>query len=304
MNHDRWFALPVEGDGGEAPGNRVTVVSRIAVVGAGQMGVGIAEVSARAGLDVTVLDVDQAAVDRGRARLEDSLERGVRRGKLDESDRYAALQRVAFVDDRGALDRADVAVEAVVEFETVKREVFTELYQRLPDALFVSSNTSLLSIQKLARATTRRNACLASTSSIPCRSSTWSRWFRPLSSCPSTAALAEAFVTDLLRKTAIRAPDRAGFVVNALPIPHACARLLEMGPTAEEEIDEGMIKGCHHPMGLLAQADLLGLDPLLAVSESLYQEFDDPFCSPPSLLRRLAERQVWASPTIPTCRTG
>jgi 3-hydroxybutyryl-CoA dehydrogenase len=112
-----------------------------------------------------------------------------------------------------------------------------------------------------------------------------------LATSDQTSRLASRFVSEVLGKSVIRAPDRAGFVVNALLIPYLlCAiRMLEMGPTPPQEIDRGMVNGCHHPMGPLALADLIGLDTVLAVSGSLYEEFHDPFYSSPPLLKRMVE---------------
>jgi 3-hydroxybutyryl-CoA dehydrogenase len=286
-----WFALPPEGESSQALIEKLSRLSRIAIVGAGQMGLGIAEVCARAGLDVTVLDAEQAAVELARARLEDSLERALSRGKVDQAGRDAALERVVFSSDWGVLDGADAAVEAVVESEAVKRQVFGELDRRLPDAQFLASNTSSVPIMKLARSTGHPDRVLGLHFFNPVPVMDLVEVIPALSTATSTVTLAEGFVRDILQKTAIRAPDRAGFVVNALLIPYVlCAiRMFEAGPASRDEIDDGMVKGCHHPMGPLRLADLIGLDTVLAVSESLYEEFHEPFYSAPPLLRRMVE---------------
>jgi 3-hydroxybutyryl-CoA dehydrogenase len=289
MEGERWFAMPLGEDVEEpAPWRDVR---HVAIIGAGQMGVGIAEVSARAGLEVTVIDVDSRALEMAKERLSNSMEKAVRRGKLDEQSLGATLRRVAFSADWGLTDGADAAFEAVVESEQVKREVFKELDRRLPDALFLASNTSSVPIMKLARATDRPDRVLGLHFFNPVPVMDLVEVVPALSSSRETVALAEGFVRGVLGKAAIRAPDRAGFVVNALLIPYVlCAvRMVEMGPASKEEIDRGMVKGCHHPMGPLALADLIGLDTVLAVSGSLYDEFHDPFYSAPPLLRRMVE---------------
>jgi 3-hydroxybutyryl-CoA dehydrogenase len=285
-----WFSLPPDGEG-DAVAKRLRSLSRIAIVGAGQMGLGIAEVCARAGLEATVLDADPAAIERGRERLRESLDRALAGGKIDPDECRGAIDRVAFSADWRALDGADAALEAVVESEAVKRDVFAELDRRLPDAQFLASNTSSVPIMKLARATEQPERVLGMHFFNPVPVMDLVEVIPALSTSDGTIKVAEAFVRDVLRKTAIRAPDRAGFVVNALLIPYLlCAiRMLESGAAGREEIDEGMIKGCHHPMGPLRLADLIGLDTVLAVAESLYDEFHEPFYSAPPLLRRMVE---------------
>jgi 3-hydroxybutyryl-CoA dehydrogenase len=203
----------------------------------------------------------------------------------------AIVARVMFGREWSLIDGADVAVEAVSESEAIKREVFRELDRRLPDALFLASNTSSVPIMKLARATQRPDRVLGLHFFNPVPVMDLVEIVPALSSSARTLALADGFVRGILGKETIRAPDRAGFAVNALLIPFVlCAiRMLEMGPMSKEEVDRGMVKGCHHPMGPLALADLIGLDTVLAVSESLYDEFHEPFYSAPPLLRRMVE---------------
>jgi 3-hydroxybutyryl-CoA dehydrogenase len=284
----RWFALPAEGDG--ADGDRPTV-ERLAVVGGGQMGAGIAEVTARAGLDVIVLEVDDAAAARASARIGANLERASRSGKLTAAESAAVLERISFTSDAGALDGADAAVEAVVEDEVEKRRIFALLDRQLPDAVFIASNTSSVPIMKLASATARPERVLGLHFFNPVQVMNLVELIPSLATDDRVMAIAHGFVSQVLGKTAIKAPDRAGFVVNALLVPFLlCAiRMLEAGPSSREEIDHGMVNGCHHPMGPLALCDLIGLDTVLAVSHSLYEEFHEPFYSAPPLLKRMVE---------------
>jgi 3-hydroxybutyryl-CoA dehydrogenase len=286
---NRWFALPPEGD--DEAGGETIAITRLAIIGGGQMGAGIAEVCARAGVEVTLIEVDREAVAAARGRLEAGLERAVRGGKADGQEAHAALARVDVTSDWGALDGADAAIEAVVEAEHEKRLVFGELDRRLPSAMFLASNTSSVPIMKLASATGRPDRVLGLHFFNPVAVMDLVEVVTSLTTSERTSAIAQEFVRGVLGKTAIRAPDRAGFVVNALLIPFIlCAiRMLDAGSAARDEIDQGMVKGCHHPMGPLALADLIGLDTVLAVSESLYAEFHDPVSSAPPRLRRMVE---------------
>lgn len=285
----RWFSLPQDG---EAPDeDRLVRIKRLAVVGGGQMGTGIADAAARAGLDVSLIEVDAAAAHSARDRFVRHLDRSVRSGKLSEAGRDEVLERVTFTSDWNALDGADGAVEAVVEDEAEKRRVFGLLDQHLPDAMFLASNTSSVPIMKLASATARPERVLGLHFFNPVAAMNLVEVVPSLATAARVVAIGEGFVTGVLGKMAIRAPDRAGFVVNALLVPYLlCAvRMLEAGPSSREEIDRGMVNGCHHPMGPLALCDLIGLDTVLAVSHSLYDEFHEPFYSAPPLLRRMVE---------------
>jgi len=264
---------------------------RIGVVGGGLMGSGIAEVCARARVDVTVVESSTEAADRARARIEKSLDRGVRSGKLSAEDRTAAAEHIAYTTDIDDLAGSDAAIEAIVEHEPAKRELFARLDAVLPDAHFLASNTSSVPIMKLGAGTTKPERVLGL------------HFFNPVPVLPlvevvrsimtGDAALQEArsFAQDRLGKVCIDSQDRAGFVVNALLIPYVLSaiRMYESGFASKEDIDEGMIKGCAHPMGPLALADLIGLDTLLAVSQSLYEEFRDPASVAPAVLNRMVE---------------
>jgi 3-hydroxybutyryl-CoA dehydrogenase len=285
----RWSSLPDDGDRLDeaAPPS----VRRLAVVGAGQMGAGIAEVAVRAGVEVMIVEVDDGAAEAGRDRIAASLRRAVGAGKLSDEVAAQALERISFTTEWQALDGADAAIEAVVEDEHEKRRVFAQLDASLPGALFLASNTSSVPIMKLASATKRPERVLGLHFFNPVAVMKLVEVVPSLMTAPDTVSLAQDFAAGVLGKDVIRAPDRAGFVVNALLVPYLlCAiRMVEAGPSSHEEIDRGMVAGCHHPMGPLALSDLIGLDTVLAVSESLYDEFHEPFYSAPPLLRRMVE---------------
>ncbi|MFF5985553.1 3-hydroxybutyryl-CoA dehydrogenase [Prauserella flavalba] len=267
-------------------------IQRVGVVGAGLMGSGIAEVHARAGIDVAVTEVSKPALDAGRARIEKSLQRGVRSGKLAAEDADAALARITFTTDLDAFADRDLVVEAVLEQEQAKVEVFRSLDKVVEreDAI-LASNTSSIPIMKLGMATDRPQQVIGI------------HFFNPVPVLPlvelvpslltgdKTAERADAHVAGALGKTVIRSQDRAGFIVNALLVPYllSAIRMFESGFASAEDIDHGMEKGTAHPMGPLRLADLIGLDTIKAIADSMYAEFKEPLYSSPPLLLRMVD---------------
>jgi 3-hydroxybutyryl-CoA dehydrogenase len=264
---------------------------RVSVIGGGLMGSGIAEVCARSGLDVTVVEAGKAQVDAARQRIERSLDRGLRAGKLDEAARADAAARLAFTETLDDVEGSDAAIEAIIESEPAKREVFRELDRRLPDARFLASNTSSVPIMKLAAETSRPERVLGMHFFNPVPVLPLVELVRSIMTADDTMQLAREFAEDALGKTCIDSQDRAGFVVNALLIPYllSAIRMYESGFASKEDIDNGMQLGCAHPMGPLALADLIGLDTLQAVAESLYDEFRNPASVTPAVLNRMVE---------------
>ncbi len=264
---------------------------RIGVVGGGLMGSGIAEVCARSGLDVTVVEADDERSERSRAAIAKSLDRGVRSGKVSQEDRDAAIDRLAFTTDLEDVAGADAAIEAIVEDEAAKRELFKRLDEVLPDAQFLASNTSSVPIMKLGAETGQPHRVLGLHFFNPVPVLPLVEIVTSIMTTPDIVDRARRFAEDVLGKQCIHSQDRAGFVVNALLIPYllSAVRMYESGFASKESIDSGMVLGCAHPMGPLALADLIGLDTLLAISESLYEEFRDPGSVAPALLNRMVE---------------
>jgi 3-hydroxybutyryl-CoA dehydrogenase len=264
---------------------------RIGVVGGGLMGSGIAEVCARADLDVTVVELDPTSLDRARARVERSLERAVRSGKLGTEDRGVVSDRVAYSTRVEDLEGSDIAIEAIVENEHAKRDLFRKLDEILPDARFLASNTSSVPIMKLGAETTHPQRVIGLHFFNPAPVLPLVEVVRSIMTSEDTLRQAHTFVEERLGKKSIDSQDRAGFVVNALLVPYllSAVRMYESGFASKEDIDHGMVLGCAHPMGPLALADLIGLDTLLAVSESLYEEFRDPTAVAPPVLNRMVE---------------
>ncbi|MCL4423588.1 MAG: 3-hydroxybutyryl-CoA dehydrogenase [Actinobacteria bacterium] len=267
-------------------------IQRVGVVGCGLMGSGIAEVCARAGLDVVVVEVDTEAGDAGRRRIEASLDRAVKAGKMEDAERERALSRIRIGMDLADLADRELVVEAVVEAETAKLDVFAGLDKVVvSETAILASNTSSIPIMKLAMATSRPQAVIGIHFFNPVPVLGLVELVSSLLTAEATANSAERFVQETLHKRVIRSKDRAGFIVNALLIPYllSAVRMFESGFATAEDIDAGMVKGCAHPMGPLALIDLIGLDTTMAVAQSLYEEFKEPLYAPPPLLSRMCE---------------
>jgi 3-hydroxybutyryl-CoA dehydrogenase len=270
----------------------VSGVDRVGVVGTGQMGVGFAEVCARAGVDVVVVGSGHESAARGRKRLEQSLERLVRKGKLSVEDSASALTRITWSADLEDLADRRFVLEAVPEKLATKLEVFAALDRVVADRdAVLASNTSSLPIMKLARATADPGRVVGVHFFNPVQVMPLVELIASLGSSPAVVERARAFLADVLGKQVIAAADRAGFVVNSLLVPYllAAVRMLESGIASAEDIDRGMTAGCGHPMGPLALVDLIGLDTIAAVGEAMYEETKEPLHAPPALLLRMVE---------------
>ncbi|GGU45701.1 3-hydroxybutyryl-CoA dehydrogenase [Nocardioides albus] len=268
----------------------MTGIEQVGVVGCGLMGAGIAEVSARAGKDVVVIESSARAATAGRERLEASLERAERRGKVASAAQV--LDRIRIEVDLEALADRDIVVEAIAEDENAKIELFGRLDKTVQDPEAVlATNTSSIPIMKLAVATGRPSQVVGVHFFNPVPVLTLVELVPSLLTSDETVEQARRFVQDDLGKRAIDCQDRAGFVVNSLLIPFVLSaiRMLESGFATAEDIDEGLVRGAAHPQGPLALADLIGLDTTKAVAESLYAEFKEPLYAPPPLLARMVE---------------
>jgi len=264
----------------------------VGIVGGGLMGSGIAEVCARAQIDVILLEVNDAAATAARQRIERSLERGVRSKKLAEPDARAAADRIRYATDYAKLADRQLAIEAVVENEEAKERVFAALGKALADPqAILASNTSSIPIMKLAMASGRPQAVIGMHFFNPVPVLKLMELVPTLLTAPDVTSRAAAFAKDALGRRVIHSKDRAGFIVNALLIPYilSAIRMFESGFATLDDIDSGMVEGCNHPMGPLALADLIGLDTLGAVAESLYEEFKEPLYAAPPLLSRMVE---------------
>jgi 3-hydroxybutyryl-CoA dehydrogenase len=239
-----------------------------------------------------VREIDAEACERGRSRIVGSLDRGVRSGKLAEAERDAAIAHLAFTTDFAEFADRQLVVEAVIEDEALKTEVFRALDRHVTDpTAILASNTSSIPIMKLGIATERPEQVIGIHFFNPVPVLKLVELVTSLLTSPDTAGRAQAFAADALHKRVIRSQDRAGFVVNALLIPYilSAIRMMESGFATADDIDTGMVEGCNHPMGPLRLADLIGLDTTQAVAESLYAEFKEPLYAAPPLLSRMVE---------------
>jgi len=267
-------------------------ITRVGVAGCGLMGSGIVEVCARAGLDVVVREVDDDAAATGRARIEGSLARAVRAGKLSAEDREAALTRVRVTTALDDLADRELVIEAATENPAVKAALFAELDRvaERPDVI-LATNTSSIPIVQVAQATTRPAQVVGLHFFNPVPVQRLVEVIPSVLTAPQVVQRVTDLVTKALGKTVIKAPDRSGFVVNALLVPYllSAIRMLEAGYATAEDIDLGMTLGCAHPMGPLRLSDLIGLDTLKAVADSMYEEYKEPLYAAPPLLRRMTD---------------
>ncbi|MGW5353465.1 3-hydroxybutyryl-CoA dehydrogenase [Streptomyces sp. NPDC004031] len=267
-------------------------IERVGVVGAGQMGSGIAEVCAKAGLDVRIAETTGEALELGRARLTGSLGKAAERGKITAEQRDEALGRLTFTTDLGEFADRDLVIEAVVEDERVKTDIFKVLDQvvQREDAI-LASNTSSIPLVRLAVATSRPDRVLGIHFFNPAPVQALVELIPALTTGSDTLKRAEDLVTTVLGKHAIRAQDRSGFVVNALLVPYllSAIRMYESGIATREDIDNGMEMGCAHPMGPLRLSDLIGLDTIAAIADSMYSEYKEPLYAAPPLLQRMVD---------------
>jgi len=263
-------------------------IESVAVVGAGFMGTGIAESVAVAGMPVVVRDVDEASLARAGERIETSLARAVRGGKLDDEHARAARDRLELTTHLEAIGQADLVVEAVPEDERLKLSVMEAIAGvARPDAI-VASNTSSIPIAELAQAVHAPSRVLGLHFFSPVPVMMLVEIVVALDTSEETIARSRRFI-ERLGKRPIETKDRSGFIVNMLLVPYlmAAVRMYEEGFASREDIDNGMKLGCGHPMGPLTLCDFIGLDVLYAVCDSLYEEFKRDEYAPPPLMKRM-----------------
>jgi 3-hydroxybutyryl-CoA dehydrogenase len=255
------------------------------------MGRGITEVCARAGLHVTLCDVSEDRARAGLAGVADSLLKAEKRGAVTPGDRALALAGVSATDDLSRLARADLVIEAAVEDEGAKTDLFRQLDKVMDPAAVLASNTSSIPIARLAAATGRPEAVVGLHFFNPVPVMPLVEVIPSLHTSRDTELRVRAFASEILGKKTVVAQDRAGFVVNSLLVPYllAAVRMVSSGTATAEDIDTGMTAGCAHPMGPLRLADLIGLDTVAAIGEALYEEYREPLYAPPPLLRRMVE---------------
>jgi 3-hydroxybutyryl-CoA dehydrogenase len=263
-------------------------IDRVAVLGGGLMGSGIAESVARAGVPVVVRDVDTAAFEAARGRIEGSLGHARERGKIDDAEHDEILGRVTFTDRLEDIAGADLVVEAVPENVDLKVAILGQVAGIVSEDALIASNTSSIPIAQLAANLPRPERVLGLHFFSPVPVMRLVEIVVALDTAEETVAAAQDFA-ERVGKRAIVTKDRSGFVVNMLLVPYlmAAVRMYEEGFATAEDIDEGMKLGCGHPMGPLTLADFIGLDVLYAIGDSLYEEFKQTEYAPPPLIKRM-----------------
>ena len=260
----------------------------IAIIGAGQMGNGIAQVCAVAGLTVTLVDVSDAAVQRGIATLTGSLDRLVKKEKLTEADKAAALARVTGSTDYASLEGCDLVVEAATENLELKLRILRQIDEIVGDQVVIATNTSSISITQLAAVIRRPERFVGLHFFNPVPLMGLVEVIRGVQTDDATHALGVA-LAQRVGKTPVTVRNSPGFVVNRIlcPMINEAIFVLQEGLATAEDIDAGMKLGCNHPIGPLALADMIGLDTMLAVMNVFYEGFNDPKYRPAPLLKEM-----------------
>ena len=267
-------------------------VKRLGVVGSGIMGSGVAEVAAKAGIEVILRSRSQVTADAMVAGLEKSLVKQVERGKLEASERDTILGRVRAVTDLGELAECDLVLESIVEDLAVKKHLFGELDRVVREGAILATNTSTLPVVEMAMETGRPELVCGIHFFNPAPVMPLIEVVRAITTSNETVAAVREFA-ETCGKNPVEVRDQAGFIVNALLFPYLnnAVKLLDAGVANREDIDAAMMDGCNFPMGPLALLDLVGLDTSLAIIEALYAEFKDPNYVPAPLLRRMVSAE-------------
>jgi 3-hydroxybutyryl-CoA dehydrogenase len=265
---------------------------QIGIVGSGIMGSGVAEVAAKAGYTVVLRSRTEAGANDTIAGLEKSLIKQVEKGKLDDSERIAVLDRVSAVTDLGELAACDLVLESIVEDLDTKKQLFRDLDRICGDTTILATNTSTLPVVEMAMDTGRPDRVCGIHFFNPASVMPLVEVVRAITTSDETIAAAREFAT-ACGKTVVDVRDQAGFIVNALLFPYLnnAVKLLDAGVASRDDIDAAMKGGCNFPMGPLELLDLVGLDTSLAILDALYTEFHDPNFAPAPLLRRMVAAQ-------------
>jgi 3-hydroxybutyryl-CoA dehydrogenase len=264
------------------------IISTVGIVGAGTMGNGIAQACAVAGIDVVMVDISEAAVAKGLATVAGSLDRLIKKEKITEADKAAALGRIKTSTDYAALKSAQLVIEAATENDELKVKILRQLDSMLAPEVLVASNTSSISITKLAAVTQRADRFIGMHFFNPVPMMALVEIIRGLQTSDATHDAVHALAT-ALGKTPITVKNAPGFVVNRVLVPmiNEALFVLAEGIATAEDIDAGMKLGCNQPIGPLALADMIGLDVCLAVMEVYLNEFGDSKYRPCPLLKEL-----------------
>jgi 3-hydroxybutyryl-CoA dehydrogenase len=263
-------------------------VEKIAVIGCGQMGLGITESAASHGVQVVAVKLTPGDLEAPRRRVQKGLDRRVERGKLAAEARDATMANIRFTSDLAEIRDADVVIESCVEDLASKCEILAKVEAHMREDALLASNTSSLRLRELARGLSRPGQFLALHFFNPVPAMKLVEVSGTPETVPSAVELANAFCLQI-DKTPVLIQDLPGYVVNRLLVPYMLHAIetLELGVASAESIDTAMKLGCGHPMGPLALADLIGLDVVIAMAKTMHTELRDTRYKQPSLLRRL-----------------
>ncbi len=263
-------------------------IEKVGVVGCGLMGSGIAEISAKAGFDVVIREVNDEFLQAGKGRLEKSLARAVAKGKLEQADRDAAMGRCTFTTELADLADCDLIIEAIIEEIEAKNELFAALDSICGPATIFASNTSSLTVTDMAAPTSRADRVVGLHFFNPVPVMKLVEVVRTIATSGEVIDAVFAFAK-AVGKEPIAAKDNSGFVVNLLLVPYMldAIRHLERGVATVEDIDKGMALGCGYPMGPFLLCDFVGIDTLYRISEIMFDEYREARYAPPPLLKRI-----------------
>ncbi|MCK6434572.1 MAG: 3-hydroxybutyryl-CoA dehydrogenase [Burkholderiaceae bacterium] len=263
-------------------------IQTVGVVGAGTMGNGIAQACAVRGIDVVMVDIQDAAVQRGLATIGASLDRLIKKDKMTAAEKDAALARVTGTTDYGALKPAQLVIEAATESEPLKLKILAQLDELLDSATIIATNTSSISITKLAAATKRADRFIGMHFFNPVPMMALVEIIRGLQTSDATHESVKV-LAERLGKSPITVKNAPGFVVNRILVPmiNEAFFVLAEGLASAQDIDAGMKLGCNHPIGPLALADMIGLDVCLAVMNVYFEEYADSKYRPCPLLKEM-----------------
>jgi 3-hydroxybutyryl-CoA dehydrogenase len=255
------------------------------------MGCGIAEICGRAGLSVILCEQDEGQADGARERIRSSLDRAVRREKIVSSTGERALSNISFTSNLGCLNDRDLIVEAITEDLREKRAVFAGLDKVVSSEAILATNTSSIPIADIAVASSHPERVLGTHFFNPVPVMRLVEVIPTLLTATDVTSSVEGFVGDILGKHVVRVRDRAGFLVNSLLVPMLlnAVRLLESGVASASAIDEALVLAFDHPMGPLHLCDLIGVDTVIAMADSLHAEYGEPAYCPPPMLRRMQQ---------------
>lgn len=263
-------------------------IKQVGVVGCGQMGSGIAQVCAQAGYRVTASEINEELLSKGLSSIKSSLTKSVEKGRITQQDKDSILSRLKGTINLKDFSNCNLVIETASENLDLKKKIFAGLDKICPKSAILATNTSCLSIIEMAMATTRPDKVLGLHFFNPAPVMKLLEVVKTIATSQETLEAGKSFGQSL-GKTVIVAQDAPGFVVNRLLVPqllHAI-RMLEAGVATKEDIDTGVTTGLNHPLGPLSVADLVGLDTLYFIANSIYDEFKDPQFAPPVLLKKM-----------------